>query len=46
MEAYLDIETIGLSPIDSIITVLGIHLCSGEEANFIQLAGKCNTGIL
>ncbi|MFC2006645.1 ribonuclease H-like domain-containing protein [Chloroflexota bacterium] len=40
LEAYLDIETTGLSPSDCMLTVIGIHLCSGEDANFIQLVGK------
>ena len=40
VEAYLDIETTGLSPWDSEITVVGIHLCNGDDARFIQLVGK------
>jgi len=40
VEAYLDIETTGLSPWDSEITVVGIHLCNGEDTRFIQLVGK------
>jgi len=40
IEAYLDIETIGLSPLDSEITVIGIHLCNGDDTRFIQLVGK------
>jgi hypothetical protein len=40
MEAYLDIETTGLSPSDSYITVVGIHICNGDETDFIQLVGK------
>ena len=39
-EAYLDIETTGLSYADSEITVIGIHVCHGVETNFIQLVGK------
>lgn len=38
-EAYLDIETTGLSPWDSTITVVGIHLCNGENERFVQLVG-------
>lgn len=38
-EAYLDIETTGLSPCDNSITVVGIHLCNGEEEKFVQLVG-------
>ena len=40
VEAYLDIETTGLSPWDSEITVVGIHLCNGDDTKFIQLVGK------
>ena len=40
VEAYLDIETTGLSPWDSEITVIGIHLCNGDDTRFIQLVGK------
>ena len=40
VEAYLDIETTGLSPWDSEITVVGIHLCNGDDTRFIQLVGK------
>jgi hypothetical protein len=39
-EAYLDIETTGLSPADCEITVIGIHICHGDETNFIQLVGR------
>jgi hypothetical protein len=39
-EAYLDIETTGLSPSGSEITVIGIHICKGEEENFVQLVGR------
>ena len=40
VEAYLDIETTGLSPWDSNITVVGIHLCDGYDTRFIQLVGE------
>ena len=40
VEAYLDIETTGLSPWYSEITVVGIHLCDGDDTTFIQLVGK------
>ena len=40
IEAYLDIETTGLSPWDSEITVVGIHRCNGDYSNFIQLVGN------
>lgn len=39
VEAYLDIETTGLSPRDSEITVIGIHLCNGDDTRFIHLVG-------
>jgi uncharacterized protein YprB with RNaseH-like and TPR domain len=39
-EAYLDIETTGLSPSGSDITVIGIHLCRGEDTDFVHLVGK------
>lgn len=40
VEAYLDIETTGLSPWYSEITVVGIHLCNGVDTSFIQLIGE------
>ena len=40
VEAYLDIETTGLSPRYSEITVVGIHLSSQIEARFVQLMGE------
>jgi len=40
IEAYLDIETTGLSPLFNEITVIGIHLCNGEDTKFVQLVGK------
>jgi len=39
IEAYLDIETTGLSPAYDEITVVGIHLCNGTNAEFLQLVG-------
>ncbi|MCL2707013.1 MAG: ribonuclease H-like domain-containing protein [Dehalococcoidia bacterium] len=39
-EAYLDIETTGLSPYDSIITVIGIYLVKDEQGRFMQLVGE------
>jgi len=38
-EAYLDIETTGLSPYDNEITIIGIHRSSNIDDNFIQLVG-------
>jgi len=40
IEAFLDIETTGLSPSDCEITVVGIHLCNGDEAKCVQLVGR------
>jgi uncharacterized protein len=40
IEAYIDIETTGLSYGASEITVVGIYLCRGEEAEFIQFVGR------
>jgi uncharacterized protein len=39
MEAYLDIETTGLSAEYSDITVIGIHLVEEERQSFVQLVG-------
>ena len=39
VEAYLDIETTGLSPSDCEITVIGIHICNGDSTQFVQLVG-------
>ena len=38
-EAYLDIETTGLSPLHNEITVIGIHICNGDAIRFVQLVG-------
>ena len=38
-EAYLDIETTGLSPLGCEVTVVGIYLCNGTQTKFIQLVG-------
>ncbi len=40
VEAYLDIETTGLSPQYSEITVVGIHICNGDNTEFIPLVGE------
>ena len=40
LEAYLDIETTGLSPTDCIVTVIGMYICNGEDARTVQLVGK------
>ncbi len=40
VEAYLDIETTGLSLSGCDVTVIGIHICHGDDTQFIQLVGK------
>jgi uncharacterized protein YprB with RNaseH-like and TPR domain len=40
LEAYLDIETTGLSRSYCEITVIGINICRGYNARFTQLVGK------
>lgn len=40
IEAYLDIETTGLSPQYSEITVVGIYICNGNSTEFIHLVGR------
>jgi len=42
-EAYLDIETTGLSSWDCEITVIGVHLYNGIDKRFIQLVGEAIT---
>jgi uncharacterized protein YprB with RNaseH-like and TPR domain len=37
LEAYLDIETTGLSPVYDDITVIGIYLTDGSRLRFVQL---------
>ena len=39
-EAYLDIETTGLTPIYDGITVVGIYLCDGINREVVQLVGR------
>ncbi len=39
IEAYLDIETTGLSRNDE-ITVVGVYLCGNEDTRFVQLVGQ------
>jgi len=39
IEAYLDVETTGLSPSYSDITVIGIHLVNGAQNSLVQLVG-------
>ena len=40
LEAYLDIETTGLSPSYNDITVIGIHRVNGTYNNLVQLVGE------
>ncbi len=40
VEAYLDIETTGLSPWYGEITVVGIHIVNEFDTRFIQLVGE------
>lgn len=40
VEAYLDIETTGLSPLDSMVTVVGIYICNGDDNKVTQLVGN------
>lgn len=39
-EAYLDIETTGLSSFNDYITVIGIYLVNGGRARMVQLVGR------
>jgi uncharacterized protein YprB with RNaseH-like and TPR domain len=39
MEAFLDIETTGLSPNSDQITVIGIYHADGARSKFVQLVG-------
>ena len=43
-DAYLDIETTGLSAFHDDITVIGIYLINGSDARLVQLVGKEVTG--
>ena len=40
VEAFIDIETTGLSPWESEITVIGFYICSGVESRSVQLVGR------
>ena len=44
IDAYLDIETTGLSPNYSQITVIGIYITNGNTDRFLQLVGDDITG--
>jgi len=39
-EAYLDIETTGLSPYANELTVVGIYSCAGDKGKLTQLIGE------
>lgn len=39
-DAYIDIETTGLSPVSSSITVIGIYLVDGAAEQLVQLVGS------
>ena len=38
-DAYLDIETTGLSSLDDDITIIGIYLVNGSDGRLVQLVG-------
>lgn len=40
LNAYLDIETTGLSPSGDTITVIGVYLVNGTESKLVQLVGE------
>lgn len=40
LEAYLDIETTGLSAFTGAITVVGMYLCDKKNTRFVQLVGR------
>lgn len=40
LEAYLDIETTGLSAFTGAITVVGMYLCDTKNTRFVQLVGR------
>ena len=40
LDAYLDIETTGLSFSHDVITVVGIYLCNSTDSKLIQLVGR------
>ena len=40
VEAYLDIETTGLSPENDVITVIGIYISNSKSSRLIQLVGN------
>ena len=40
VEAYLDIETTGLSPTECMVTVVGMYICNVDDTKVVQLVGK------
>ena len=44
IDAYLDIETTGLSRFYDYITVIGVYRCNGKDDKLIQLVGEGVTG--
>jgi hypothetical protein len=44
VEAYIDIETTGLSPYYHDITVVGLYVCSDTATQLVQLVGEDATG--
>ena len=44
MDAYLDIETTGLSYQSSYITVIGIYLVNDYSSDLVQIVGDDITG--
>ena len=40
IDAYLDIETTGLSRFYDYITIIGIYSCKGEDSELVQLIGS------
>jgi len=45
LDAYLDIETTGLSSLYDDITVIGIYLVNGSEDKLVQLVGEQTTAL-
>ena len=40
LDAYLDIETTGLSSLYADITVIGLYLVNGSDSRLVQLVGE------
>ena len=39
-DAYLDIETTGLSWLDAEITVIGVYVVNGKDSRLVQMVGR------